>query len=276
MSVEPATARALWHVLEPIHAVTYFADECIDAYKTLGLEGFWMGYFAGRAAPMGEVTPAVIEATFFNFQPAMVRRAVPDAWDDARPIDVLDVRAAAAADALRRRVPDIASAAERLTPRLQRVVAAGAAAGRPLFTANRDVAPPSDPVAALWQATTTLREHRGDGHVAVLTAEGLDGCAAHVLFAQVHDVPADLYLRSRGWSAEDWAEAATRLRASGAGPDLHARIEARTDALAAAPYDALTGPEIDDVLEVAGAVADTISASGLYPYPNPIGLPPRL
>ena len=35
-------------------------------------------------------------------------------------------------------------------------------AGRPLFAANREVAEPDDPVAALWQLATTHREHRGD------------------------------------------------------------------------------------------------------------------
>jgi hypothetical protein len=34
---------------------------------------------------------------------------------------------------------------------------------------------PKGRVSALWQAATSLREHRGDGHVAVLTAEGLNG-----------------------------------------------------------------------------------------------------
>jgi hypothetical protein len=35
-------------------------------------------------------------------------------------------------------------------------------------------------VTVLWQAATVLREHRGDGHVAALVVEGLDGCQAHV------------------------------------------------------------------------------------------------
>jgi hypothetical protein len=53
----------------------------------------------------------------------------------------------------------------------------------PLFSANRSLALPDDPVERLWQLCTSLREHRGDGHVAALTAKGLDGLEAHVLIA---------------------------------------------------------------------------------------------
>ena len=47
--------------------------------------------------------------------------------------------------------------------------------GRPLFAANQALRWPDEPVAALWHAATLLREHRGDAHVAVLTAQGVSG-----------------------------------------------------------------------------------------------------
>ena len=53
-------ARRLWRLLEPYHAATYFAPEARQAFKDAGLRGFWMGYFAGRAAPMGAVGPGVV------------------------------------------------------------------------------------------------------------------------------------------------------------------------------------------------------------------------
>ena len=61
-------ARSIWQTLEPIHAVTYFSSESSDAYEAAGMKGFWMGYFGGRAAPMGEVGPAPVEATFFTLR----------------------------------------------------------------------------------------------------------------------------------------------------------------------------------------------------------------
>ena len=77
--VEPAVSRTAWHHLEAVNAVVYFSPECREGLKQVGLRGFWMGYFAGRAAPMGAVSAGVVEATFYNFAPAMVRRSVPDA-----------------------------------------------------------------------------------------------------------------------------------------------------------------------------------------------------
>ena len=43
----------MWTLFEPIHAVTYFTAEARSAYEQAGLRGFWRGYFAGRAAPLG-------------------------------------------------------------------------------------------------------------------------------------------------------------------------------------------------------------------------------
>ncbi len=199
----------------------------------------------------------------------MVERALLDAWTFASATQVLDVRAAAAAAVLRRLVDDIVDATASLMPLLQRVVDAADAGGRPLFAANRDVDQIDDPVAALWQATTTLREHRGDGHVAALTAEGVDGCEAHVLFAKVNAVPRELYLRSRGWSDDDWTAAEARLRARGAGHELFAHIEVRTDALAAVPYEALSDTGIEQLLRVAARRRGVDQLVGPLPLPQP-------
>jgi hypothetical protein len=70
-------ARSMWRVLDPLHAVTYFATESDEEFRASGLKGFWMGYFAGRSAPMGAVEPAVATATFYNFAPRMAARALP-------------------------------------------------------------------------------------------------------------------------------------------------------------------------------------------------------
>ncbi|MEV0662113.1 hypothetical protein ACIBI3_12625 [Actinomadura luteofluorescens] len=34
-------AREIWKVIEPLHAVTYFAEECRTANKDVALKGFW-------------------------------------------------------------------------------------------------------------------------------------------------------------------------------------------------------------------------------------------
>ena len=200
---EAQLARQLWLRLEQLAAVSYFDEGCISALKTLGLRGFWMGYFASRAAPLGPVGPGVVEALFFNFAPHMPRRALPDAWRYADPEAVLDTRRSAAAGALSRIVPELVRVAEQAVPILESCTASAPGFGRPLFCANRDVIPTDDPVENLWQLATTLREHRGDAHVSVLDAHGLSGCTPHVLFAAgprspSRDVPEEPRLERRG------------------------------------------------------------------------------
>jgi hypothetical protein len=282
--VEPELARVIWHRLEALNAVTYFSKECRDAPARIGLKGFWMGYFACRAAPMGSVEAGVVEATFFNFHPRRVRRAIPEAWTIVDPADLVPLRAEAAASALRRLLG--AEAADRLAshavPALHEVIGRATGVGRPLFASNREVEVPADPVAALWQAATTLREHRGDAHVALLTGEGFDGCEAHVLFAACEGVPAELYEQSRGWSDQDWQEAGERLTARGLldadgnasdrGRASRDRLERRTDELAAEPYATVSHDGIQRLLTDLTPTAARIAAGEIM-FPNPMGLP---
>src|SRR2546423_14490091 len=100
--LELSSARTAWRVFEPYHAMIYFAPEAREAYAAAGLKGFWMGYFASRAAPLGAVPASVVTATFFNFHPRMVTRAIPDAWRFSSPERVLQARYQAADAALRR------------------------------------------------------------------------------------------------------------------------------------------------------------------------------
>ena len=273
--------RDLWRWFEPIHAVIYFAPECRTQLGATGLRGFWMGYFAARAAPLGPVGPAAVAATFFNFHPSMVRRSIPDAWVFAAPPVVLQARRTGAAAALRRILPSIDDHAP-LAALLHRVVGSDSGSGRPLFSANRELEPSDDPTEALWQACTSLREHRGDGHVAALTCAGLDGCEALVLFAATEGIPASMFQESRGWSGDEWEHARRRLedrglmagyRISPSGAELRRSIEERTDELAAPPFVALTSEEHHLVVDGLRLVADAVTTAGDVPFPNPIGLP---
>jgi hypothetical protein len=66
--------------MEPYHAVVYFAPDVKSAFEDLGVSGFWRGYFASRAAPMGPVTAEVVIATFYNFHPDSGPLGVSDTW----------------------------------------------------------------------------------------------------------------------------------------------------------------------------------------------------
>jgi hypothetical protein len=84
-------ARALGWVLEPYHAIVYFAPDAKAAFETIGLKGFWMGCLASRAAPLGAVL-AVVTAVFYNFYPAMVARAIPVVCALATPAQITMAR----------------------------------------------------------------------------------------------------------------------------------------------------------------------------------------
>jgi hypothetical protein len=275
----------MWRVLEPYHAVTYFTDEARQAFKNAGLRGFWMGYFAGRAAPMGPVGPGVVTATFFGFRHSMVARALPDAWTFASVTDVLTARIAGADRALRRLLDDaVGNGAVAEAAGLARAAAeAGDPAGRPIFAANADLPWPAEPHLVLWQAATLLREHRGDGHVVALAAAGLDGCESHVSQVAAGVLSREVLQPNRGWTDEDWADATARLRERGwldeddlvtdAGRSARREIEHRTDELALGPWRVLGDDGARRLAELAAPLVGRVADGGAFPVPNPIGVP---
>lgn len=280
----PGDARALWRVCEPIHAVTYFAPEVRDAMKAVGLRGFWMGYTAGRLAPLGPVGAEVGTAVLHNFAPAMVARSLPDAWDLATPEDVLTARADALVPAL---TPFLTSlddtARDAAAATLERAMVGAGVEGRALFAAHAALPWPDDPLLRLWHATTLLREHRGDGHVAALTAADLSGLEAHVLVTAVRGGDPAVLRDNRGWTEEAWAAATVALAARGLvddsgaataiGHEEHQAVEEATDRAAARPLAALTRDEVRELTSTLAPVAQRIAATGLVPFPNPMGLP---
>lgn len=277
-------ARALWHAVETIHAVTYFAEESTQASAAAGVRGFWRTYFGFRAAPLGACSSAVVTATFFGFSPDMVQRAVPAAWDLLPPEAYLDLRATSAAVALRRLVPSIEDqvSASRTLEVLDSANSSCDPAGRPLFAGNLAVSPPADRVERLWQHCTTMREFRGDGHVAALTKAGLTATEALCLFAADNAVPLQVFEKSRGWSADDLALARARLEdrdvideggVTSSGRRLRQDVERTTDELAAASTLHLDSIQREALMATLSPIALTIATSGLIPYPNPIGLP---
>jgi hypothetical protein len=280
----PATARRLWALGEPFHALTYFADEARTAFGAAGLRGFWAGYFAGRAAPLGAVGPEVVTATFGSFAPAFVARRVPEVWTTSSPVGALAARLAGVDAAVQRALPgwvDSAEAAEAATL-AGRAAAAVDLPGRPLAAANAGLPVPAEPHLALWQALTTLREHRGDGHLAALLQRELLGLPALVLTAAAGTTPVEWLQKARGWSPEDWAEAQGALAERGwlAGGQLTAEglairtaVEADTDRLALGPWAALGDVGCDRLAELLTPVRRAVIVAGDWPAHNPIGVP---
>jgi hypothetical protein len=265
--------------------VLYFAPEARAHYDEAGLRGFWMGYFAGRSAPMGAVSSGTVVATFYNFKADMVRRAIPDAWSFASPGAVLDARLGGVDQALRRLIPDqIGGTAVPEAAALGRAAAMeGDTPGRPLYAANAELPWPDAPHLVLWQAATWLREHRGDGHAAALMAAGVDGCQAHLTLAGTGSVSRDVLQLNRGWTDEDWETAAEELIARGwldsghqlteNGRAARARIEDQTDQLAETPWRRLGERRAQRLAELLLPLARGVVGAGGVPVPNPIGVP---
>ena len=98
----PGTARRLWALGEPFHALTYFARESRAAGERVGPTGFWKTYFAFRAAPLGPVGAEVVTASFYNFAPGFVAGRVPAVWDAVSPAAALQARLIGVDGAVRR------------------------------------------------------------------------------------------------------------------------------------------------------------------------------
>ncbi|MEV5505605.1 SCO6745 family protein [Streptomyces orinoci] len=269
-------ARALWQLFEPIHAVTYFAPAAKDAFEQAGLRGFWRGYFAGRAAPLGPVGPEPVTASFLNFAPGMVARALPSVWEITSPGQALETRRLGARSALARLLAGREREVEKAAAMLGERAGELDCGGRVLAAANAALGLPVDPLDRLWQAATLLREHRGDGHVAALIAAGLDGCEVLVLRSGI-DVPRSMLQPNRGWTDEEWDAAALRLAERGllaadgtateAGRGLLAEVEDATDLAASRPWRDSAAGEVAELLRPLA-----VACAAVLPDPNPMGL----
>ncbi|RKR75663.1 SCO6745 family protein [Frondihabitans australicus] len=286
MTTREELTRSMWTLFEPIHALNYFSPEARQAFADAGLPRFWDGYFAGRAAPLGAVTAAPVIAMFSGFAPRFVERALPAVWGAVSPGEALEARMVGAEGALRRILrpagttdAEVERAADALAEVASRVTVTETIA-RPLAAANAALPVPDDPYRRLWQATSTLREHRGDGHVLVLASAGIAGLSTIVLRSAV-DLDAASMRAARGWSDEQWAQERARLAETGLlradhtvspwGLAALARAEEATNRLALGPWAAMSDDEIVGVARLLSPIARACSV--VYPRPNPIGLP---
>jgi len=122
--------------------------------------------------------------------------------------------------------------------------------GRPLYAAHASLPWPEPEHLQLWHATTLLREHRGDGHIAALVLSGLNGLEVSVNYVTYRGAQNEELQRStRGYSEDEWAQGKADLRAKGIfdadnaytefGRAQREAIEAQTDEAAKAPYEHL-------------------------------------
>ena len=252
-------ARRMFELVEPIGLIPYTANEPNEAMFALGFTNYWDTYFAGRAAPLGLTPAEVVHALFYNFAPGEVARHIPKVWRTTTPDAALAARQTGCANALRRilgdrvETPAFARVAELLT----KAATSAPFEGRPMYAALRTVPIPNDVVVRLFHAASLLREHRGDGHIAALVAEGVGGLDAHVLFALDMELPAEKFGRIHHLPAAQLSDLVDGMRVRGLvgddgwlseqGRAVRLRVESLTDDLAARPYESLDAAELDEL-----------------------------
>ena len=268
-----STARRLWDACEPVGGSIYFAPQCRQRYRALGLNGR-QGYFWSRAAPMGAVAPGAVAATFAVFNPEQARDCVTAAQAACSREDILAARFEGIAEALGEVLAgiDVAGALGLLRP----VAESGSVPGRPQYAGRRDLAWPGNPHAALFHACDLIREYRSDGHIALWTGDGLHPIEVMGLTEQFWGLPARIHLDTRGWPEEvvvsrlgwlrsprGWLDDQGQLTAAG----LRARreLEQRTDAAMADMAAAADRAGIESIVAAMRPIRRRILDAGLYP-----------
>lgn len=277
--MDPRLAGRTARMLEPLHALGYFAPEVEAEVVGLGVRKGRATYFASRAAAMGRVGAGPVAATFYVFNPSLVAHFVPAAWEAATPEDVVAARYRGVSAAWARLLGAEALVSDevREAAELARAASEGCSvAGRPLHAAHADLAWPDDPHMVLFHALTLLREHRGDGHVAALIGADLSGIEAlvtHTATGKGFTQPAAQ--ATRGWSDEEWSAAVSALGARGLmtsdgrlsedGAALRTAVERRTEESAYAPWEHLGEAGTQRLTELCRPLVTTALANGAFP-----------
>jgi hypothetical protein len=278
-AIDPRAGRRCHNALNSLHATLYFSPDLGKELGALGVTHPRAVNFAVRAAAMGPVGPGTVTAAFYNYKYELVARHVPAVWETAAPERILHARARAVDTTLRRLLGEDTVVSQDMAQAARLALRAAEActrSARPLYSAHADLPVPEEPHLAYFHAATLLREHRGDGHLAVLMSAGLDGLEAVVTHtATGKGMTPKWVFTTRGWTQEDWDAAAGRLRERGLldeagelterGVALRAEIEAETDRLDRGPYEHLGAEGVALLTELGTGFARRALAAGAFP-----------
>jgi len=199
----------------------------------------------------------------------------------ATPAEVLAARVMGAVEALSGLLAEAPiEQVEEAAGLLDAAVATLEPAGRVLGAANAALPGYEHPYARLFQAATTLREHRGDGHVAALVAHDLGPVEVLALRCGM-DISRDWMQAARGWTDAEWTAGQARVvdrglldaegKATDAGRELYAAVEEATNVAAEAPWTALGPDTVARLKQVLRPIS--VACRAAIPADNPIGLP---
>ncbi|MET9951201.1 hypothetical protein ABZ135_06565 [Streptomyces sp. NPDC006339] len=278
-NLPPRAGRRCAHPVNMLHATLFFSPDLDTEFQRIGITDQSAARLAARSAPLGAVGAGTVAATFYNYNHAFLARHLPAVWETASPAAVLDARLRAADATLRRLLGEEAVASPEMAEAAELALRATEGCtrhARPLYAGNADLPVPDAPHLRLWHATTLLREHRGDGHLAALLSAGLDpveALASHT--ATGRGMAPRWVLGTRGWRRADWDAAVERLRGRGlldadgalteAGAALREALEDETDRLDAAPYEHLGADGTARLAELTKGFLVTAVGAGAFP-----------
>ncbi|GAB17062.1 hypothetical protein GOEFS_018_00940 [Gordonia effusa NBRC 100432] len=278
-----AIARSAYETLEPYHVLAYFNPGLGDAQRDTGLDAHAF-YVGARGGVLGECSPSVVAATFYNFAPQMISTS----WAAAREagLERVMARREEMLDALYREIlGDLINDTElaKLVAWYGAQVAELPLSGRPLAAAWAATPIPDAPHLALWRHLSVLREWRGDHHIAALVLYDLNGIDAAALHeAELPDPTVTrralghkFFLISRGWTEDDWQASIDRLvdrglatrtetehRLTDAGFQLYQAVERRTDDATGAGW---TAPEAAEIISRTRPYVKAVINAGVLP-----------
>lgn len=269
----PTVARRLRDAIEPIAMHPVWARKTNEALAGLGLD-FFSGYAWGRAAALGEPSPAVVVSSFAVFEPGMIGGAYTQGREATGRSEVVTARAEATTASLAEVLADVEPAAlSEAAERLRDAAIDLDRTGRPLYAGLAEMPFPDEPEGILWRSAELIREHRGDGHIAACVAEGLDPVAMNILTERWVGFPLGAYSGTRGWDEATISATADRLRDDGLldGDDLtddgwalRERIEDATDRAQAGLVAGL-GDDVDDLLDDLSEWSERCVAAQAFP-----------
>jgi hypothetical protein len=127
-------------------------------------------------------------------------------------------------------------------------------------------------VLDLWLATAVIRESRGDGHVALLVAEGIGPLESHLVTQGDRAELRPALEAMRGWTTEEIDAAALGLRERGLldgegrrtdlARSLRSDIERRTDELSATPWVEAGPAAVERIADLALELLPPVIGSG--------------
>ncbi len=266
-----APARRLRDVTAPIGEHGFWSAHTNRVLAKLGL-AFMPAYLWGRGLGLGDPPGPLVASAFAVYEPRLVAAVYEHARRQCGRAGFQAAREEATIASLHEILGEVD--VRGAVAVLRRGVEAADGSGRALYSGVFSLGWPDDPLGQLWRACDLLREHRGDSHMAVWVAAGLNPVTANLLTELWLDMPLGGYTAlRRGWPEPDIEAGVADLGSRGlvssgqitaAGRKLRDDIEATTDALEQPVIDAI-GDDLEPTLRMIDAWSAAIADSGAFP-----------